>query len=366
LSLTGRIAIEITLWTLASSSLVLASLSNASAGVLIENTTLMRAGVTRWFDVFEPDAAENGHLAVVVLLHGGTQDKNDMRLSAPGEYFKLADRDNFLLIIPNGSTASGATGPSGDFNWNDCRQDPGGQLPDSDDVGLISALLDWAETHYDVDPSRLYVTGASNGGLLAYRLALELSDRIAAIGAVIANLPSPSQCALSEPAEPISILIMNGTADSIMPWDGGEVRGPGGGSVLSALASRDFWRDLLQTDALPMTELLPDLHPTDAGRVTREIYSGGNDDSEIAFYSATGAGHSLPSLTHPIPPIAVAIVGPQNRDLEAAEEVWGFLSRQRLSVPEPEQSMLLKTLLIVFAGATRARHGRVQRRAALR
>ncbi len=95
--------------------------------------------------------------------------------------------------------------------------------------GLIDQFIARGET----DRRRIYITGLSNGGMMTHRLGIELSDKLAAIAPVIANIPA--RLANRRPARPLSVLITNGTADPIIPWGGGEMRklGRDYGKVLS-------------------------------------------------------------------------------------------------------------------------------------
>jgi polyhydroxybutyrate depolymerase len=331
------------------------------AGTLIENQTLVHDGVTRWFDLYLPDGLGGDPVALLFLLHGGTQDKSALRIGAPSVFLAIADREGILLAIPNGTVSPGGTSAaSGSFNWNDCRGDAAvGETP-ADDVGFLSALLTQLTGTHPVDPSRVYSAGASNGGMMSLRLALELSDRIAAVGAVIANLAAQSQCPPA-PAHPISVLIMNGTADAFVPWAGGLVAG-NRGTVISALATRDFFRNALATEPDPMHTLLPDLDPFDAGRAELDLYTGGADGSELAFYTLTNAGHNYPSIAHPLSPLAEQIFGRQNHDLEAAEEIWAFLGAQRLTGASPVPALPSPALfglgaLVALGACTWARRG---------
>lgn len=161
---------------------------------------------------------------------------------------------------------------------------------------------------------------------MGYRLALELSDRIAAVAAVIANQPANSECPAT-PADPVSVLIMNGTADTtFMPFGGGQVAG-NRGLVISALETRDLWRAILGTRAVPETTNFVDRDSTDGSTVVRELYRGGRKGTQVAFYRVDGGGHTVPSIEHPMPGFLQGVLGPQNRDVEAAREVWAFLER---------------------------------------
>lgn len=296
----------------------------------------------------------------MLLLHGGTQSNDAFASGAPSEFRELADAHGFLLVMPNGTSATtGQSGPSGQFHWNDCRSDAGAAATSADDVGFLSALIDWAAASFSIDAARVYAAGASNGGMMSYRLAFELSDRMAAVAAIIANLPANSECP-PVPGGPVSVLVMNGTADlTYMPFGGGQVAG-NRGLVLSTFATRDFFRAFLATSDAPTHVDFPDLDPLDGGAVGLDLFAGGAAGTEVAFYTVNGGGHNLPSVEHPISPSLVALLGPQNHDIEYAVEVWGFLERHARpsSVPAlspPAHALLAGCLLAMAAFGLRAR-----------
>ncbi len=106
------------------------------------------------------------------------------------------------------------------------------------------------------------------------------------------------------------------------------------GLVLSAEATRDFFTAYLGSHATPEHVDLPDLDPTDGGVVERDTYRGGAENNEVVFYRVNGAGHSPPSIAHPLGPGAELIFGKQNHDIETAVEIWSFLQGRQLA-PTP-------------------------------
>ncbi|MBI3118887.1 MAG: dienelactone hydrolase family protein [Candidatus Hydrogenedentes bacterium] len=296
--------------------------------------TLEHGGLTRHFRYYVP-----AHLTpaapTVLLLHGGSQSMNKLfRRGAGGtqEWPMLAEEEGFLLLVPNGVNAETGDAAGNHQQWNDCRQneDMSEPMPTSDDVGFIAAMLDWAEANFDLDSARVYATGASNGGLMSYRLGMELPGRIAAIVVFVANLPAHSECA--PPEHPVPIMIVNGTDDPLMPYNGGEV-GPGHrGPVLSTEATLQAWLQVNGLDAEDLqTTPLPDTDPADGSRIVQLRYDAEDAPAEVVLYRVEGGGHALPSIAHPISGLLVrTLLGPQNHDLEGARAAWEFLKNQRL------------------------------------
>jgi polyhydroxybutyrate depolymerase len=295
---------------------------------LRRDLTLEHGGLTRYFDLYVPPNLPRSAVPLVFVLHGGTGDKVTTR-SQPtvgGRWLELADAEAFLLVFPNAVSAStGTSAPAGSFNWNDCRNDARDTATQADDVGFVSAMIDWLEGRYPIDSRRIYATGLSNGGMMSYRLAFELSHRLVAIGAVVANLPANSDCPRDRPAHPIAVLIMNGTADSWMPWGGGQIIGQRG-LVKSALETRDFWRDVIAPGSPGAEMMFPDINREDESTVKRESFGPAAHGKELWFYTVEGGGHIIPS-PHPASPLVERLLGKQNRDIDGVEEIWTFFKR---------------------------------------
>lgn len=283
--------------------------------------TLEHENLDRVFRFYIPRQITD-EATVVVLLHGGTQSMDKLFRSNAGgtqEWKEIADEEGFLLLVPNG-TNSDTGSPEGDSqNWNDCRPQELGRT-DVDDVGFINALLDWtvnrfADETFSVDIKQTFVSGASNGGMMAYRLATELPDRVAAAAAFIANRPVPTECPDSAP---VPMMIVNGTEDRIMPYDGGSIINDRG-EVISAEATRDYWISVNQANALnPKITQLTDRDPDDDSVIICEDYSASGSGAMVRFCTVKGGGHTMPSVEHGV------ILGRQNRDIEGARLAWEF------------------------------------------
>ena len=240
----------------------------------------------------------------------------------------LAEEEQFLLIVPNGINVDTGSPKGHNQNWNDCRTAASSPVSQSgaDDVGLITELTCWAESRFGVDSGRISATGLSNGGQMAYRLAIERPDRLAAIAASIANLPEPKDSVCQTPSAPIPVLMINGTADPLFPFEGGSTDR---GTYLSALATRDIWADanILDVDKRTETELR-DRDPNDGSLLICEDDPDPEDPNRliIRFCRMEGGGHVIPSINHEIPRFVERFLGPQNRDIEGARFAWEFLN----------------------------------------
>lgn len=289
-------------------------------------------GSERWYRVYVP-AALPKNAPLVLLLHGGGGGMRTLFRESGGgtrEWVGVAEREKFLLLTPNG--VSGKTGDtrSDHQNWNDLRSDPSESQSRADDVGFIRALLDHVGAAYGTDPARVYVTGASNGGIMTYRLIIEAPERFAAAAAFIAHLPRETD-RLRQPARAVPLMMWSGTLDPLMKYDGGEIPG-GRGAVRSARETVAWWVQANRTDSeRAQAEVLADLAPDDGCRVERTTYPAGPGGAPVVFYRAAGGGHTVPTRKA-VPragPLRQRLIGPTCRDVEGAELAWAFLQTFR-------------------------------------
>lgn len=237
---------------------------------------------------------------MVVMLHGRLGDGINMEKMS--EASEAADRHGFVVVYPDGI----------DRAWNDSRGTTKASEENVDDVGFIDALIERFIALKAVDPDRVYVAGMSNGGILAYRLACELGDRIAAISPVAALMPSKGADAC-RPARPVSVMIVAGTDDPIVPYDGGSVLDRG--TVLSADETRTRWAmlDGCAPAAESRSDEIHELRHTQCG-----------DDAEVVLYSVQGGGHAWPGGNGAFPEL---IVGRTSMAIDTTEEQLRFFER---------------------------------------
>jgi polyhydroxybutyrate depolymerase len=276
-------------------------------------------GVTRTALV-QQARVNGGARPLVIVLHGGTRPASDVfeRSSWPD----IARRDNIVLIAPQGI----------DNQWNDGRTATmSGKASTADDVAFLSALIDAAVRDYHVDRKAVFVTGASNGGLMTMRFACDRPDQVTAIAAVIATLPE-SRVAACRSGKPVPALFMAGTADPIMTFDGrpSEIGARRGNNVpmLSMPATIALWRERNGCGIAESATNLPDLDRKDQSTVTRIDYRACSSKSVVLFFRVNGGGHQEPSLRPSnLPAFAARLLGPQNHDIDGPEQVWTFFWR---------------------------------------
>jgi len=262
---------------------------------------------------------------VLLVLHGSAGNPDRMRSATAFAFDALADRDGFVVVYPAGHEG----------NWNDCRRlaNTSAKQLDVDDVGFLRAAVarldgDPSLRGSRVDPARIFAVGLSNGGQMAYRLALEAPDFVAGVAAIAASLPAPDNFSCNPQDQPTAVLILNGTADPISPYAGGEVRlfGPFGrrGLVRSAEDTARYFSSRAGYTAPPFEHRYPDTNPDDGTVATRAVWSGAGRP-EVDLTTIHGGGHTIPHPRKRMP----RIFGPTSHDVPAAEEIWRFFLRQR-------------------------------------
>lgn len=288
-------------------------------------------GLTRWYRIYTPDPLPEKP-ALVLYLHGGTLSMRSLfspLVDGTDRWFSIAEEEGLVLLVPNGVSAKTGDTYGDDQNWNDLRPDSAAGQTTVDDVGFLMALLEKVSGELPIDETRVYVTGASNGGMMTYRLLIERPDRFAAGAAFIANLPALSE-GLTLPISPTPLMIANGSEDPLMPWDGGAVA-KDRGWVMSTDETVLWWVEANQADPTRLNSTtLPDLNPEDGCRVREDYYPAGEGGEPLLFYALLGAGHTMPSLTLPgqFLKLAERIVGPVCQEVEGVDLAWDFFSGQ--------------------------------------
>lgn len=300
----------------------LAGINLLSYGVIDGNThraSIIHDDLKRTYKFYIP-AFHNRSVPVplIIALHGRGGNGHSMILLTRKGFNKLAERDGFIVVYPDGI----------ELNWNDGRIDEESNdrahRENIDDVGFISALIDTMIRDYNIDPNRVYITGISNGAIMSYRLACELSHKITAIAPVDGNIPHYffTEC---PGYKPVSVLAINNTEDPLVPFDGGEIHGSLNkvklGKVLSVDESVRFWVKVNNCSSTPVVTDMPDMDPEDGTRVIKKQYNGGTDGSEVILYAIDGGGHTWPGGLQYLP---VRIIGKTSRDIDANEVIWSF------------------------------------------
>ncbi|MGH9547867.1 MAG: extracellular catalytic domain type 1 short-chain-length polyhydroxyalkanoate depolymerase [Terriglobales bacterium] len=278
-----------------------------------EQATITVDDLERTFNVHVPaDLDAKQPVPLVILLHGGGGTASDKLANMA----KTADKHGFILVLPQGL----------EKHWNDGRQ-VGGKH-NYDDVNFISKLIDYLSGKYNIDRTRVYATGISNGGFFSAYLAAKLPDKIAAVAPVAATLTKEEYDTVTPP-QPVSVLYIVGTDDPLVPFKGGEMHiGPiKRGFCSSAQDALAYWVKADGCNATPLTSEMPLIAAADRTSVTCEQFTGGKNGTEVVAYIIHGGGHTWPCGLRYLPR---AIVGRVSHQLDANETIWRFFSQHHL------------------------------------
>jgi len=238
--------------------------------------SLVLGGFNRTYVVHAPIGHDlKTPMPVVLALHGATM--NGPMMAWFSGLNSKADEAGFIAVYPNG------TGTHSSFTWNggDCC---GSAVQNKvDDVAFIGAVIDDLMRAHPVDARRIYATGMSNGAIMSYRLASELSERIAAIAPVSGSIGTE----IGQPKRPVSILHFHGTRDDFIPFTGGlGKKGISGPNFRSVDDSVRAWLKANGCEEAPKIDVLSD--GSDGLRVIRRTYGAGRDGAEVALVRVQG------------------------------------------------------------------------------
>lgn len=292
-----------------------------SFGQTIVIDSLEHQGYQRKYTIHQPQGFTNTEpTPIVLMLHGGG---GTMQSTQPFTELNDVSNDNgFIAVYPEGYVEV-----QNGFSWADGRGTAADQVG-IDDVGFIDKLLDILENSYSADPQRIYICGFSNGGFMTQRMACQSNERFAAMASLgsIMDTILISNC---NPNRPIPMLLLLGTADPFVPYNGGEMIGSGNVTPIVAMDTLvDLWKTNNGCTTANPPINLPDINTNDNSTVTVFDYTDCNcDNSMVKFYRINGGGHTWPGVPNPIYEI---IAGPTNQDIHASEELWDFFSQYEL------------------------------------
>lgn len=262
-----------------------ATCEGTSAQPLDATWTITVGALTRTARVHVPASYDpSQRTPLVINVHGRTSNASQQAWLSHA--IAKSDIEGFVVIHPE------AWGSPTSWNAGGGCCDPAA-ANNIDDSGFIRALLDEAEARLCVDPARVFVTGLSNGGYLAHRVACELTDRVAAIGAVAGLLQLPT-CA---PTRPMPVFLVHGTADTLVPYDWAD-------------ETVDYWRvkNGCTTQATTFQH----------GAATCVTHGGCTGGADVVLCTIAGGGHQWPGGEE------VPFLGTKSDDLIATDAQWSF------------------------------------------
>ncbi len=263
--------------------------------------------VKRRYIVYVPksyDPAKDENYPVVLNFHGGGMTMAEQMLYT--RMNEAADKYNFIAVYPQGIK----------HDWNvgfEMSYTEG-----TDDIGFVDSLLATLAKDHKIDPKRIYATGLSRGGFFCQRLAIEMSGRFAAVASVGAPMPEPVLKHNTQTATNIGVMIIHGTADEIVKYDGKKE------GYLSAVDTYKFWK--AQNGLTDSRDTTRTLDRNKADGTKAEIMQSMNGRSRVSLVTITNGGHTWPgadAFNMGLP------IGKTSQDIDLNEVMWEFFAKHR-------------------------------------
>ena len=249
--------------------------------------------------------------ALVIVLHGGGGSAQSV-MEQTG-FAAEADRRGFIVAFPDGSDRArpllNALGRPGFLTWNAGACCGYAVQRGKDDVGFIRAMVADIARHHAIDPKRIFASGHSNGGMMAYRLACEASDLVAAVG-VVSGVIVVAPC---EPRFPVALIDIHGSADENVPLDGGV-----GAKSFSKFPYPPVQRSIDRWVAFDDCGKDP-VVSTPAADVTLRAYPHCTGNTAVDYYVIDGGGHAWPGGKQ-----MLKILDKPSTALDATPLIWRF------------------------------------------
>jgi len=270
---------------------------------------IKRSYITKFPNNYDTDKK----IPLIIALHGnGSNWKKFNRVTTRNTLEKEANRNDMLLIFPEGK----------DNHWSDGREKHSPAQQKYDDVKFISELIDLAIDKYNVNPDKVFVTGMSNGGFMAIRLAIELTEKISAVVSVSAQMSLKIQFLQLD--KPISFMLINGTDDPIVPYHGGEMKpfkfSKSRGKVLSSTQTINYFVENNKCKK-PAVSSSQDHNKFDMTTLDITEYKECNDNTHVTLIKINGGGHTWPGGRQYLP---AGLIGHLSKEVNASKLLVDF------------------------------------------
>lgn len=275
------------------------SLSHSFGEVQIDS--LLVEGHYRSFYYLLPANVNSGGSLLFVLHGSGGSGLNMMKSTT--KLTQQVAAENVVLVYPNGYKRY----------WNECRKAASSlaNKENIDEASFFNAMIRYFQIKSKISDNRVFAVGTSGGGHMCYKLAMTMPGRFKAVTAIIANLPDTDNLDCTESKVPIPIMIANGTADELNPYNGGMMQS--GDFIMGNVRSTDrtfqYWASLAGYTGEPVKELIPDTDPSDGKIIERYTYKL-RGKPEVVLLKVIGGKHDYPN------------------DIDIHVEAWNFFKRQ--------------------------------------
>jgi len=240
--------------------------------------------------------------SLLFILHGSGGNGQNMMKSTTKLAQSVAS-ENVLLVYPDGYKKY----------WNECRKAASSlaNKENIDEAAFFNGMIQYFKSNYKISDQKVFAVGTSGGGHMCYKLAMTMPGTFRAVTAFIANMPDDDNMDCMEAKVAIPIMIVNGTADPLNPYNGGMMQS--GNFIMGTVRSTDrsfhYWASLAGYTSEPKKELVPDNDPVDGKTIERYTYKQ-KGKPEVVLLKVIGGKHDYPN------------------DIDVHVEAWKFFKRQ--------------------------------------
>ncbi|MDC3111362.1 alpha/beta hydrolase-fold protein [Pelagibacteraceae bacterium] len=267
----------------------------------------------RSYSVYIPKSLKKNS-TVIFVLHGSKGTSESARKKTGYDFEYLAEEKGLLIVYPQGFKN----------HWNGCRAsaDYETNILNINDIEYFKKVIKSIQNDFNIDKTKLIVTGMSNGGHMVYKLAHEIPEEFFLYSAFAANLPidENNDCFISN--KEVNMIIFNGSNDQINPHEGGLVSLFGNdsrGLVISSDETYEYWRSLTS----PQDEKIAIFPELDGDHDTTVVMKESSGSKIVALYTLKNGGHiyASPNLRNP------RFLGKSVGDINTAEEIYSVYKR---------------------------------------
>lgn len=297
-------------------SALLLSVSPAMADML--RHSFQHNGASRTYQLYLPFNYDKSiALPLLVALHG--KNGNGQRMAELTAFNLRAQQNGFISVYPDAKNGV----------WNYLHGIPGA-TETSNDADFLAKMIERISELYAIDDRRIYVTGISNGGLMAQRLACEKNRVFAAFASVAANAygAMPDYCHGNNTT---SIIYLHGTADRLLPWQELTISNQIGNTQRITLSMKETLQFWSKRNQCGQNVSATGIKPTGSSARTKvKIYTAEDcrEHSEVTLFAIIGGGHNWPGVDNFIPE---SIAGQVNMDIHASDVIWQFFTDKKLA-----------------------------------
>lgn len=257
---------------------------------------------------FDESAQNTNNASLIFILHG-TGGKPQNMMKRTNALQEEAKKENIILVYPEGYKNG----------WNDCRKASTVEANriNIDENTFFDKMITYFKNKYQIDGKKIFAIGFSGGGHMTYKLAMTMPEKFKAITAIVANIPDTSNMDCIVKKTPMAVMIVNGTADPINPYNGGEVKTDGIvlGNVRSTNETVQYWANIdgYNTKRQPSKETIMGNNAVDrSAHIEKEVYKKKNKP-EVVLLKVINGKHEFPT------------------SIDIFLEAWNFFKRQNYS-----------------------------------